>query len=142
MLRAKVSHWASGDVVALEKDPKNTKRQELIADEIDRQPPEELAVVRTLTSVLVEELQRRQSQGPIGIDVGRLDAPVFVLAKSTSLRASGCALKNCHSRGVQPKQTDGRRRVGKNSTVAGRPPTATVFSSTGVRPKFGNCGEN
>ena len=73
-LKAKIAQWAGGDIAALEKTPDAMKRQELIAEEIDKQPTEELAHVKILATVLSDELQKRQQSGPIGVDIGRLQA--------------------------------------------------------------------
>jgi predicted lipid-binding transport protein (Tim44 family) len=73
-LKQKVSSWASSDVEALEKAPTSKARQDLIAEEIDRQAPDDRKEVRDLARALLDELEKWQSSTPIGIDIGKLKA--------------------------------------------------------------------
>jgi len=71
-LKAKIANWAAGDVAALEKSPDSTKRQELVAEEIDKQSPDDLAEIKALADVLIDEL--RKQPATVGVDIGRLEA--------------------------------------------------------------------
>ncbi len=73
-LKHKIAHWASGDVEALEKNPSSVARRSVIAETIDELPDAEKISVKTLANALAEALKRSAAQGPIGIDVGALEA--------------------------------------------------------------------
>ena len=88
-LKSKIAIWASGDVEALDKTPSAAKRQELIAEEVDRQSPPDRAEIRQLAIALLDELDKRQRSGPIGIDVGRLHAARVRLGELNVLEGTG-----------------------------------------------------
>jgi hypothetical protein len=73
-LKGKIAQWAEGDVTALEKTPDSKKRQEILTEEIDKQLPQDLAQIRNLITALIDELEKRQRSGPVGVDIGRLEA--------------------------------------------------------------------
>jgi hypothetical protein len=73
-LKNKISPWADGDITALERAPESKKRQELLAEEIDKHPPEDLSHIQDLAVALLDELEKRHRTSPIGIDLGRLQA--------------------------------------------------------------------
>jgi hypothetical protein len=73
-LKQKVSNWASPEVEAWEKAPTSKARQDVIAEEIDRQSVNDQREVRELASLLLRELEKQQSHTPIGVDIGRLKA--------------------------------------------------------------------
>jgi hypothetical protein len=73
-LKEKVAVWSRNDVGALEKVPTSTSRQAVIAEEIDRQSPQDQAEIKTLVATLSEALRDAAHANPIGIDVGRLEA--------------------------------------------------------------------
>jgi hypothetical protein len=73
-LKEKVATWARSDVEALEKTPTSISRQAVITEEIDRQSPEDQAAIKKLAIALIEALRNAAHAGPIGIDVGRLEA--------------------------------------------------------------------
>jgi hypothetical protein len=73
-LKNKVAHWASGDVEALEKNPSSVARRAVIAETVDELPDDEKSSVKTLANALAEALKQTAAQGPIGIDVGALEA--------------------------------------------------------------------
>jgi hypothetical protein len=79
-LKDKVSAWPRYDVEALEKAPTSVSRQALIAGEIDRQSREDQADIKRLAMALSEVLRNAAHAGPIGIDVGRLEAAGVELA--------------------------------------------------------------
>src|SRR5258708_38314164 len=73
-LKDKIAQWAASDVAALEKTPTSLDRQAVIAKEIERQSPDDRANVQSLAIALMDELEKRQRSGPVGIDTGRLEA--------------------------------------------------------------------
>ena len=73
-LKGKVSHWAAGDVQALESNPASLPRRAVLAEIIDGLPENDKISVQTLATELAEALKKRSTEGPIGIDIGRLDA--------------------------------------------------------------------
>ena len=79
-LKDKVANWVRGDVEALEKTPISTTRQAVIAEEIDKQSPADQANIKTLAIALNEALRNAAQAGPIGIDIGRLEAARVQLA--------------------------------------------------------------
>jgi hypothetical protein len=79
-LKEKVAIWARGDIEALAKTPTSTSRQVVIAEEIDRQSPEDQADIQKLAIALNDALRNAARAGPIGIDIGRLEAARVQLA--------------------------------------------------------------
>ena len=79
-LKDKVANWVRGDVEALEKTPTSTTRQAVIAEEIDKQSPADKANIKMLAIALNEALRSAAQAGPIGIDIGRLEAARVQLA--------------------------------------------------------------
>jgi hypothetical protein len=79
-LKEKVSSWVASDVDALERTPTSTSRQAVIAEEIDRQSTEDRADIQKLAIALNEALRNAARSGPIGIDIGRLEAGRVQLA--------------------------------------------------------------
>lgn len=73
-LKGKISHWAAGDVEALERNPASLPRRAVLAEVIDQLPENDKISVQALTTELAEALKKRATEGPIGIDVGRLEA--------------------------------------------------------------------
>jgi hypothetical protein len=73
-LKNKIAQWAASDVAALEQTPASASRQAVIAEEIERQSPENQANIRSLAIALMDELEKGQRSGPIGIDTDRLEA--------------------------------------------------------------------
>jgi hypothetical protein len=80
-LKEKVAAWSRGDVETLEKMPTSISRQRVIAEEIDRQSPEDQAEIRRLAVALSEALRNAAHAGPVGIDIGRLEAARVQLAE-------------------------------------------------------------
>jgi hypothetical protein len=79
-LKDKVKIWVGADVEALEKAPTSTLRQAVIAEEIDKRSPEDQADIKRLAVALSEALRNAARTGPIGIDIGRLEAARVQLA--------------------------------------------------------------
>ncbi len=73
-LKAKIAGWAGADVEALAADPDSAGRQLIVAETINRQPPIELAEIRTLALALNDALREAAKAGAVGIDIGRLEA--------------------------------------------------------------------
>ncbi len=71
-LKDKVSHWASGDVAALEAVPSSKGRQAVVAEIIDAQSDDDKQALRILAETLVARL--KDSAPAIGLDIGRLTA--------------------------------------------------------------------
>jgi hypothetical protein len=71
-LKEKVSHWASGEVTALEATPSSIDRQTVIAEIIDAQLEEDQKSLRALAEALVAKL--KECAPAIGLDIGRLIA--------------------------------------------------------------------
>ena len=72
--RGRVATWAGGDVEALVKEPNSAGRQLIVAETINRQSPSELAEVRALALALNDALRGAAKSGPIGVDIGQLEA--------------------------------------------------------------------
>jgi hypothetical protein len=70
-LKAKIAHWAGGDVEALEKAPTSAAQQAVVAKIIDAQPADDVAAVRALAERLIAALK---ATGSTGLDVARLEA--------------------------------------------------------------------
>ena len=73
-LKSKIAHWAAGDVEALERNPTSTPRRAVIAEAIDQLPEAEKISVKALATELADALKKSAAEGPIGIDVGVLEA--------------------------------------------------------------------
>jgi hypothetical protein len=71
-LKEKVSHWASGEVTALEATPSFIGRQTVIAEIINAQSEEDQKSLGLLAEALVAKLKERAPA--IGLDIGRLTA--------------------------------------------------------------------
>lgn len=71
-LKERVSHWASGEVTALEATPSSIGRQTVIAEIIDAQLEEDRKSLRALAEALVAQL--KECVPAIGLDIGCLTA--------------------------------------------------------------------
>src|SRR5271157_1952862 len=71
-LKDKVSHWAGGEVAALEATPTSKGRQAVIAEIIDALPEDERNDLRPLTEALIARMKK--AAPAIGMDIGRLTA--------------------------------------------------------------------
>jgi hypothetical protein len=79
-LKDKVATWIRADVEALENTPTSKSRQAVIAEEIDKQSPEDRAYIQKLVIALNEALRNAAQAGPIGLDIRRLEAARVELA--------------------------------------------------------------
>jgi hypothetical protein len=98
-LKNKIAQWAGGDVAALEQTPASASRQAVIAEEIDRQSPEDRANIRSLAIALMDELEKRQRSGPIGIDTDRLEAARIHLKNINVTGGTGIRAKDIKTAG-------------------------------------------
>ena len=78
-LKKKIAHWAASDVEALERNPTSVPRQAVIAEAIDQLPETDLLSIKALATELANALKSTAVQGPIGIDVGDLEAARIAL---------------------------------------------------------------
>ena len=97
-LKAKVSSWAEGDVTELQKNPKSSTRQAIIAEIVDGLPQEDQESVRKLAETLATKLKE---QGPaIGLDVGRLKALEAHLGNITVAHGIGARIEEADIAGT------------------------------------------
>jgi len=80
-LKAKISHWAASDVEALERNPASPARRAVVAEVIDALPDDDKISVRALATQLADALKKSASQGPVGFDIGILEAARVHLGK-------------------------------------------------------------
>jgi hypothetical protein len=73
-LKEKISHCAAGDLEALERNPVSAPRRAVLAEVIDQLPETDKISVQALATALAEALKKTATEGPIGFDVGRLEA--------------------------------------------------------------------
>jgi hypothetical protein len=62
-LKGKITQWAASDVAALELTPASASRQAVIAEEIERQSPDDQANILSLAIALMDELEKRHGDG-------------------------------------------------------------------------------
>jgi hypothetical protein len=98
-LKNKIAHWAGADVEALEKSPASVPRRAVIAETIDALPDEEKISVKSLAAELAEALKRSAAQGPIGIDIGALEAARIKLEGITVHEGTGIIAKTVKTPG-------------------------------------------
>jgi len=82
-LKSKIAQWAKGDVEALEKNPLSPARRSVITETVDELPEDEKRSIGALANALAEALKQSAAQGPIGIDVGALEAARIYLEEMT-----------------------------------------------------------
>jgi hypothetical protein len=96
-LRDKIARLAGGGVYALEKAPASKTRQRVVAKAINGQSAEEQISVKALApellAALKREAQKREGSGPIGLDVGKLEALEVDLAAITVNEGVGVRIK-------------------------------------------------
>jgi len=90
-LKTKIAFWCGDDVEALVKEPTSKERQLTVAEKIDQQSPADHAEIKTLTLALNEALRKAADAGPIGLDVGKIDAARIAL-EATKIQ-SGTGIK-------------------------------------------------
>jgi hypothetical protein len=93
-LKERVSRWASGDIVELEKTPSSAARQAVIAEIIDDQSEKDRESLRALAEVLVTKL--RESAPAIGLDIGRLTALEVQLGDITVTSGTGARIEEAN----------------------------------------------
>ncbi|TPQ32480.1 hypothetical protein C2U70_21700 [Bradyrhizobium guangdongense] len=84
-LKSKIAEWSGTDLAALEKDPDSKGRQLIVAEEINRQPPEVRTEIKALVLALNEALRKAAEANPIGIDVQQIEAASIAL-KATDVQ--------------------------------------------------------
>jgi hypothetical protein len=89
-LKSKVAQWAGSDVESLEKTPTSQARRAVVAEVVDNRSAEEQAAVRVLAQELLAALKRR---GPVGLDIGRLEAMEIQLGDITVTEGTGARLE-------------------------------------------------
>jgi hypothetical protein len=98
-LKNKIAHWAGADVEALEKNPLSVPRRAVIAEAIDALPDDEKISVRSLATELADALKNSAAQGPVGIDLGALDAARIKLEGITVHQGKGIVAKTVKTPG-------------------------------------------
>jgi hypothetical protein len=97
-LKAKLSHWAAGDIAALEKAPDSKARQAVIAEVVDRLSQEDQRSLHNLAQALAGKLKE---QAPtIGLDVGRLTASEVQLGDITVSEGVGARVQEANVTGI------------------------------------------
>jgi hypothetical protein len=86
-LKNKVAAWASNDVEALANAPASAGRRAVVAEAIDAQSAEQQAEARALAQRLIAAL--KEASGPIGMDIGQLDALAVKLGSITVTEGVG-----------------------------------------------------
>jgi hypothetical protein len=97
-LKAKLSHWAAGDVGELEKAPSSKTRQAVLAEVVDGLSHEDQGSLHDLAQVLAGKLKE---QAPtIGLDVGRLNAAEVQLGNITITEGIGARVQEANVPGT------------------------------------------
>jgi hypothetical protein len=73
-LKNKLAHWAAGDVEALERNPTSAGRRAVVAETVDQLPEHDKITVKALATELADALKKSAKAGPVGFDIGRLEA--------------------------------------------------------------------
>jgi len=127
-LKAKIATWASSDVEVLERTPGSENQRAIVANEIDRLPQEDKAKVQSLALALIDELKKQQLRGPIGIDIGRLEAAEVELKNISVFKGTGLLVDEIKSTGVSVEGLTVRKDAGKIEPVAETEITGIKFS--------------
>jgi len=88
-LKTKVAAWAGPSAELLEQVPDSPKVQAVVAAAVDAQSAEDRTDVERLAAALLDALEERDRQGPIGIDIGRLHAARVSLGRITVTDGTG-----------------------------------------------------
>src|ERR1700680_4751614 len=103
-LKTKIARWTGADVDALEKAPASAVGQSAVAEAIDGQPPGEQALVKALAAELVaalkSETHKSEGGGPLGLDVGELEALEVQLGAITVTEGTGVRMKEVTTEGA------------------------------------------
>ena len=97
-LKAKVSAWAAGDAAELERTPGSMARQAVIAETVDRLPPEDQAALRGLAQALTGAL--KAAAPTTGLDIGRLEALEVQLGTITVTHGTGARIQEAKVAGT------------------------------------------
>jgi hypothetical protein len=108
-LKSRVAQWAGIDVEALEQTPTSQARRAVVAEVVDSQSGDEQAAVRVLAEQLLAALKR---SGPVGLDIGQLEAMEVQLGDITVTEGSGARFKEVRAEGTF---SVGNISVGDNS---------------------------
>lgn len=73
-LKDKIARWAGGDVEALERNPASAGRRAVVAEVIDQLSENDKFSVKVLATELADALKRSADAGPVGLDIGVLEA--------------------------------------------------------------------
>jgi hypothetical protein len=98
-LKQKIAHWASGDVDALERNPGSSARRAVVAEIVDELPENDKASVKALANELADVLKKAASAGPVGFDIGTLEAARVKLAKITVAEGVGFRAREVRTSG-------------------------------------------
>ncbi len=93
-LKEKVSHWALGEVAALEEAPASKGKQLAVAEIIDEQSEDDKWAVRALTETLLARL--KESAPAIGLDISRVTDLETQLGNITVIGGIGVRLQDAH----------------------------------------------
>jgi hypothetical protein len=101
-LKGEIAHWAGADVDALEKAPASAARQSVVAEAVDGQSPEEQALVKALAAEVIAALksEARKSGGPVGLDIGKLEALEVQLGAITVTEGRGVHINEVKTMGA------------------------------------------
>jgi hypothetical protein len=108
-LKNRVAQWAGSDVEALEKTPASQARRAVVAEAVDSQSGDEQAAVRALAQQLLAALKR---SGPVGLDIGRLEAMDAQFGDITVTEGTGARFEQVRVHGTF---STGNISVGDNS---------------------------
>lgn len=98
-LKGKISHWAGADVEALERNPGSAARRAVVAEVVDELPENEKVSVKALAAALADALKEASATGPVGIDVGVLEAARIKLGKINVTEGLGLRANEIRSTG-------------------------------------------
>jgi hypothetical protein len=99
VLKGIVASWAGSDVEALEKTPGSAPRRAVVAEAIDARTANEQATARALAQRLIAAL-KEAGGGPVGLDVGRLDALAVELGNITVTEGTGARIEDARVLGT------------------------------------------
>ena len=114
VLKQRIAHWASADVDALERNPGSTARRAVIAEAVDALPESDQAAVRALAGELADALKKNAAAGPVGFDIGTLEAARVKLGKVSVNEGIGLRAKEVRASGdFEVSELDVGRPPGK-----------------------------
>jgi hypothetical protein len=108
-LKSRVAQWAGSDVEALEMTPTSQARRAVVAEVVDSQSGNEQGALRVLAQQLLAALKR---SGPVGLDIGLLEAMEVQLGDITVTEGTGARFKEVR---VDGTFSAGNISVGDNS---------------------------